>query len=105
MAAAERASQMSDLARQQSDFQRAILSGDDSVLTDILDGPLEERDVLLGVYRFAYVSRLVAAMRKDHQCLHEYLGEEMFDDMAKKYVAARPSQQPNPLCFSLSCPT
>ncbi len=95
---------MSDLARQQSDFQRAILSGDDSVLTDILDGPLEERDVLLGVYRFAYVSRLVEAMRKDHQCLHEYLGDEMFDDMGKKYVAARPSQQPNLRWFSLDVP-
>ncbi len=56
-----RAGQMSDLARQQSDFQRAILAGDDSVLADILDGPLEERDILLGVYRFAYVSRLVGS--------------------------------------------
>lgn len=95
---------MSDLARQQNDFQRAILAGDDSVLVDILDGPLEERDVLLGVYRFAYVSRLVEAMRKDHQYLHEYLGDEMFDEMGKNYVAARPSQQPNLRWFSQDVP-
>lgn len=95
---------MSDLARQQSDFQRGILAGDDSVLADILDSPREKRDVLLGVYRFAYVSRLVEAMRKDYEYLHEYLGDEMFDAMGESYVAARPSQQANLRWFSQDVP-
>ncbi len=54
---------MSDFARQQSDFQRGILTGDDSVLVEILDSPREKRDVLFGVYKHAYGSRLVEAMR------------------------------------------
>lgn len=95
---------MSELARQQSDFQHAILTGDDSVLADILDGSLEERDVLLGVYRFAYVSRLVEAIRKDYKYLHEYLGDEMFNAMGESYVAERPSQQPNLRWFSQAVP-
>ena len=54
---------MSDFARQQSDFQRGILTGDDTVLAEILDSPREKRDVLFGVYKYAYGSRLVEAIR------------------------------------------
>ena len=95
---------MSDFARQQSDFQRGILSGDDSVLAEILDSPREKRDVLFGVYRYAYGSRLVEAMRNDHKLLHLYLGDEMFDAMGQAYVAANPSQQPNLRWFSQALP-
>lgn len=72
---------MSEFARQQSDFQRAILTDDGSVLSEILDSPRENRETLLGVYRYAYGSRLVEAMRNDHELLHRFLGDEMFDDM------------------------
>jgi hypothetical protein len=95
---------MSDFARQQSEFQRGILSGDDSVLADILDCPREKREVLFGVYRHAYGSRLVEAIRNDHELLHSYLGDEMFDEMGYAYVAANPSQQPNLRWFSQALP-
>ncbi|MGA2291004.1 putative DNA-binding domain-containing protein [Bradyrhizobium sp.] len=95
---------MSDLARQQSDFQRAILTGDDAVLTEILDSPREKREVLFGVYRYAYGSRLVEAMRNDHKLLHLYLGDDMFDAMGHAYVAAHPSQHPNLRWFSHALP-
>ena len=52
---------MSDLARQQADFQRAILSGDDSVLAEIPDSPKEKRETLFGVYRYASDERLAEA--------------------------------------------
>jgi hypothetical protein len=68
---------MSDFARQQAEFQRGILDGDETVLAEILDSPREKRDVLFGVYRYAYGSRLVEAMRNDHELLHLYLGDEM----------------------------
>ena len=58
---------MSDFARQQSEFQRGILSGDDTVLAEILDSPREKRETLYGVYRYAYGSRLVEAMRNEHE--------------------------------------
>lgn len=95
---------MSDLARQQSDFQRSILTTDDAVLAEILDSPKEKRGVLFGVYRHAYGSRLAEAMRNDHDLLHLYLGDEMFDAMAQAYIAAHPSQHPNVRWFSRGLP-
>ncbi len=95
---------MSDFARQQADFQRGILAGDDAVLAEILDSPKEKRETLFGVYRYAYGSRLVEAMRNDHELLHAYLGDEMFDEMGHAYVKARPSQHPNLRWFSQGLP-
>ena len=42
---------MSDFARQQSEFQRGILAGDDAILGEILDSPREKRATLFGVLR------------------------------------------------------
>ena len=95
---------MSGFARQQSAFQRGILTGDDAVLTEILDSPREKREILYGVYRHAYGSRLVEAMRNEHEMLHLYLGDEMFDAMGHAYVAAHPSEHPNLRWFSRSLP-
>jgi hypothetical protein len=95
---------MSDFARQQSDFQHAILTGDEKVLAEILDSPTEKRDVLFGVYKYAYGSRLVEALRNDHKLLHSYVGDEMFDEMGYAYVAANPSQHPNLRWFSQGFP-
>jgi hypothetical protein len=86
---------MSDLARQQAEFQRGILAGDDGVLTGLLDGAREKREALFGVYRYAYGARLVEALRNDHGLLHAYLGDEMFEEMASAYVQAHPSRYPN----------
>ena len=96
LAASGQASGMSDFARQQADFQRGILTGDDTVLAEILDSPKEKRETLFGVYRYAYGSRLVEAMRNDHELLHAYLGDEMFDEMGHAYVKARPSRTSEP---------
>jgi putative DNA-binding protein len=95
---------MSDFARQQADFQRGILAGDDGVLAEILDSPKEKRETLFGVYRYAYGSRLVDALRNDHGLLHVYLGDEMFDEMGHAYVKAHPSEHPNLRWFSQGLP-
>ena len=95
---------MSDFARQQAEFQRGILDGDDTVLAEILDSPREKRETLFGVYRYAYGSRLVEAMRNDHALLHLYLGDETFDEMGHAYVKARPSGHPNLRWFSQGLP-
>ena len=95
---------MSDFARQQADFQHGILTGDDNILAEILDSPQEKRETLFGVYRYAYGSRLVEAMRNDHELLHLYLGDETFDEMGHAYVKARPSEHPNLRWFSQALP-
>jgi len=95
---------MSDFARQQSEFQRGILEGDDAILDEILDSPREKRATLFGVYRYAYGSRLVEVVRTDHELLHLYLGDETFDEMGHAYVKARPSEHPNLRWFSQALP-
>ena len=95
---------MSNFARQQAAFQRGILDGDETVLAEILDSPREKRDVLFGVYRYAYGSRLVEAVRNDHELLHSYLGDETFDEMGHAYVRAHPSGHPNIRWFAQGLP-
>lgn len=95
---------MSDFARLQGDFQRAVLDGDAGVLAEILDSPRERRSVLFDVYRNAYVLRLVEVMRNENESLHAFLGEETFDAMARAYVADRPSHHPNMRWFCKDLP-
>jgi hypothetical protein len=95
---------MSNFARQQSDFQSSILTGDEKVLAEVLDSPKEKREVLFGVYKYAYSSRLVEALRNDHKLLHSYVGDEMFDEMGRAYVAANPSQNLNLRWFGQGFP-
>lgn len=95
---------MKDFQNLQDEFQRCIMSGDDSILGEILDSPKEKRDVLFGVYRYAYSSRLVEAISTDHPYLHTYLGDEMFDKMGKAFVDAHPSEHPNLRWYSRGIP-
>lgn len=91
-------------AELQALFQRAIVEGDDAVLGLIPNGSRETREVLLGVYRNAYVMRLVEIMQSDHERLHSYLGDQQFEAMARAYVAAHPSDRPNARWFSRHLP-
>jgi hypothetical protein len=47
------------------------------------------------VYRHAYRSRLVAALRSNYPVLHLSLGDEGFDALALDYLAQHPSSQPS----------
>lgn len=92
------------LAELQAMFQRAIVSGDDSLLPLIRDSSRTGRETLLGVYRHAYAARLVEIVRNDHPVLASYLGDEAFDGMARRYIAAHPSNTPNARWFSRHLP-
>ena len=95
---------MISLSNLQDEFQRALLEGNDKVLSRIPDSPKENRETLLEVYRNAYVLRLIEFIEHDHECLHAYLGDEGFDAMARAYVAAHPSDQPNARWFARHLP-
>lgn len=88
----------------QDRFQRAILEGDDAILSDIPDGPRETKDNLLGIYRDAYVLRLIDVVANDHERLHAYMGDGPFRQMARAYVASFPSHHPNARWFSHRLP-
>ena len=95
---------MKDFARLQSEFQRAILGGDDAILAGILDSPKQARDVLLDVYRNAYVMRLLEAIGTSFELLHLYVGDEMFEEMGRAYVAASPSHHLNMRWYARTLP-
>lgn len=95
---------MTSLARLQDRFQRGVLADDERVLSDLLDGPREIRNVLFGVYRSAYGSRLAEIVQSDFEQLHAYLGGEAFDAAARAYIATHPSRQPNARWFSQAVP-
>ena len=90
---------MKDLASLQDEFQRAVVAGDDAVLAELVDTSKENRNVLLNVYRNAYVLRLIDFLSHDYEKLHAYMGDEQFAQMARDFIAANPSATPNARWF------
>jgi hypothetical protein len=92
------------LADMQARFQASILSGGDEILHAIPDSPREKKEVLFGVYRDAYVLRLLGILQEDFAHLHSYIGDEAFDALARAYIAATPSQTPNARYYGQTFP-
>lgn len=88
------------LARIQDAFQSALLDGGDGIMKSIPDGPRESKDVLFGVYRYAYKARLIGILQEDFERLHTFIGDELFEALARDYVAANPSHTPNARYYS-----
>ena len=84
---------MTSLKELQARFQAGILTGDDTILDEVKNSAREERTVLFGVYRHAYVARLAEVLANDYELLHTYLGDAGFDKLAKAYIDANPSDQ------------
>jgi hypothetical protein len=95
---------MRDMARLQEAFQHAIMTGDDAVLSEIRDSPRENRQVLFGVYRNAYVQRLVEILSGEFPTLLAHMGEDDFDEAARAYVAAHPSRHRNARWIGVDIP-
>lgn len=84
------------LAELQALFQHAVMTGDSAgFLAHVPDSARTTRDVLFGVYQYAYMARLVDIIADDHGLLRSYLGDEMFETMARNFLAAHPSHTPN----------
>lgn len=84
---------MKSLKELQDEFQRGILAGDDTILAEVNDSAKEQRSVLFGVYRNAYVARLAEILGEDYEQVHAYLGDQGFARLVKAYIAANPSDQ------------
>jgi hypothetical protein len=95
---------MKSLKELQDSFQRGILAGDDSILTEVNDSDKEQRKVLFGVYRNAYVARLAEIVDDDYEQLHAYLGDQAFAKLVKAYIAANPSDQRSARWFGRHLP-
>ena len=95
---------MKNLRELQESFQRGILAGDDAILTEVKDSAKEQRKVLFGVYRNAYVARLAEIVGEDYEQLHAYLGDQAFAKLVKAYIAANPSDQRSARWFGRHLP-
>jgi Putative DNA-binding domain len=81
---------MTSLKALQESFQRGVLAGDDTILGEIKGSAKESRDVLFGVYRNAYVLRLIEVLTEDYEQLHAYLGDVAFAKLTRAYIDAHP---------------
>jgi hypothetical protein len=95
---------MKNLRELQESFQRGILAGDDSILAEVNDSAKEQRKVLFGVYRNAYVARLAEILADDYAQLHAYLGDRAFAKLVKTYIDANPSDQRSARWFGRHLP-
>lgn len=95
---------MASLKDLQARFQAGIVSGNDDVLDDVKDSERENRRVLFGVYRNAYVLRLAEILSNDYEITHSYVGDEFFDKLARAYIAAHPSDKKNARWFGRHLP-
>lgn len=88
------------LAELQARFQAAVMHGADDVLGLIPDNSRTSNAVLFGVYRHAYVARLVEVVQGAHPLLAVYMGPDAFVVMARAYVETFPSTYRNARWFS-----
>jgi hypothetical protein len=95
---------MKSLRELQETFQRGILAGDDAIFAEVKDSDKENRKVLFGVYRNAYVARLAEILGEDYEQVHAYLGDERFAKLAAAYIAANPSDQRSARWFGRHLP-
>jgi hypothetical protein len=93
-----------NLADTQALFQKALLEGDDTILTSVCDNSRTTRDRLFGVYRHAYSARLADILFQDYEYLAAYTGADIFDAMAQAYIAANPSHSQNARWFGSRFP-
>ena len=86
------------LAAQQLRFHQAVVAVADGDGDEAAAGLLRDlpgREPLLRVYRHAYVSRLVGALRDNFGVLPQVMGDDAFDELARAYVQAHPSRHPS----------
>jgi Putative DNA-binding domain len=88
----------------QDRLQAAILDGDNVFLDLILDNSRTTRETLFGVYRNAYIGRLVEILQNEYPILSGYCGDERFRALAESYIAVFPSKSQNARWFGSRLP-
>jgi hypothetical protein len=84
------------LARAQSDFTSWVLAREAPAHTPGLSGDARaDARERLGIYRHAYLARLVEVLADDYPALKRALGDARFDALAAAYVRALPSRSPS----------
>ncbi len=82
---------MKQLSATEALFQDNVLTGNPAIDAEIEGDTEEFRDRRLAIYRDAYRLRLIEVLGTDYEVLHTYLGDDLFDALAREYIAAHPS--------------
>ena len=75
----------------QRDMQRHLLGDDSGVTSAIVNAPPLSAAERLAIYRNAYQVRLIDALHETYPVLHGLLGDEMWVELGRAFVAAHPS--------------
>jgi hypothetical protein len=95
---------VSALASLQSQFQAFLEAGTSAIDRQVKDGARLDRSALLNVYRDAYVLRLHECLSVDFKAVLALVGADVFMELARDYVAAHPSTDPNVRWFGRNFP-
>ena len=90
---------MNSYATLQDQFQNYVLTGQSNILPAVVDSPRLNAKGRLDVYANGYRSRLIEILDADYPALHALAGDDLFDHLARAYIAAHPSVFPNARWF------
>jgi hypothetical protein len=79
------------LGQLQRELQRELLGEESAIGAAIVDAPPLPTDARLAIYRNAYRTRLIEALRDTHPVLHQLLGDDAFTALGERFIAAHPS--------------
>jgi hypothetical protein len=80
-----------ELRRLQREMQSALLGEESVIEAHIADTPPLATGARLGIYRRAYVSRLIEALQNYYPVLYQILGDEDFEALGAAFVRAHAS--------------
>lgn len=95
---------MSALEALQAAFQGDLLGRDTGVLERLRPTSKASVETLIGVYRDAYILRLIEALSDDCPAVLRQLGDDGFAALTRAYAAAHPSRQPSIRWFGARLP-
>jgi hypothetical protein len=92
---------MLELRNLQQEFLGHLLDTDTAgIVSQIESTPKRSAKERMTFYSYAYVARLIEALDTDYKRLHRYLGDDLFDTLARQYIDRYPSHGPNLRYFS-----
>lgn len=82
---------MTNLKKLQTNFLAYLFSHNADIADLVADQGKLDRYTRLDIYKNAYTVRLAKCIENDHAILAAYLGDTLFDQLTKAYIAAHPS--------------
>jgi hypothetical protein len=83
---------MTDLRQTQTALQRFILAQDDAIRSIVTGDERLSAGQRLGIYAYAYESRLIESLQQTYPALAQVMGDERFVDTARAFVHQHPSR-------------